>query len=388
MNQTMANQKLLLRAAEGIRGCLHQAQTQSVEIQLPDYHWTKCQTILRRIRLARSREWHYAATALTESLRYPLCQCLQQLNELCNRSLSGRPSKTVATVRDIFADLEAIFDEFDDLSIDLQDAVLSVTTAPIVLEGILLGRFRVRLHWGWIGRAHPYEVLALEPNPASSSESTTHPHIVDERLCEGDGKMPIARALHQGRLFDFFQIVNRVRNTYNPSSAYVALSDWEGSGCSDCGEIVDPDDERTCDTCEDTLCGNCALTCERCEAPCCYECSRRCESCGQWVERSRTSNRGRLPPRPNRRTSEANRLPFDRSGALFRHCGRSSGERPSNGGATRTWIFSYWGGVKNSRRTEKTQTRKPQSRRVSGNLISDMRIPECKSLGSPRLGSR
>jgi hypothetical protein len=281
MNQTMANQKLLLRAAEGIRGCLHQAQTQSVEIQLPDQQWTECQTILRRIRLAQSREWHYAATALTESLRYPLCQCLQQLNDLCNRSLSGRPSKTVATVRDIFADLEAIFDEFDDLSIDLQDAVLSVTTAPIVLESILLGRFRVRLHWGWIGRAHPYEVLALEPNPASSSESTTHPHIVDERLCEGDGKMPIARALHQGRLFDFFQIVNRVLNTYNPSSAYVALSDWEGSGCSDCGEIIDRDYERTCDTCEGTLCGNCALTCERCEAPCCYECSRRCESCGQ-----------------------------------------------------------------------------------------------------------
>jgi hypothetical protein len=275
-----AKRRLLLRAAERIRGCLHQAQIQSVEVELPVHHWIECETALRRIRLAQSRGWHHAAAALTEALRYPLCQCLERLNDLCNRSLSGRPSETVAAVPDIFADLEALLDEFDDLSIDLPEAVLSVTTAPIVLDNVLLGRFQVRLHWGWIGRAHPYEVLALEPNRACSSESTTHPHIVDERLCEGDGKMPIARALHQGRLLDFFQIVNRVLNTYNPSSAYVALSDWEGRGCSDCGEIVGPDDERTCSMCEGTLCGNCALTCERCEAPCCYECSRRCDSCG------------------------------------------------------------------------------------------------------------
>jgi hypothetical protein len=281
MNQTLANQKLLLRVAEGIRGCLHQARTQTGEIQLPDYDWTECQTVVRKIRLAQSRGWHQAAAALTDSLRYPLCRCLQRLNDLCNRSVSARPSEAVAAVRDIFADLEVLLDEFDDLSIDLPGAVLSVTTAPIVLEGVLLGRFQVRLHWDWIGRAHSYEVVALEPNPACSSESTTHPHVVEDRLCEGDGKLPIVQALHHGRLLDFFQIVNRVLNNYNPSSAYVALSDWEGSGCSDCGEIVGPDDERTCGMCEGTLCGNCALTCERCESSCCYECSRHCESCGQ-----------------------------------------------------------------------------------------------------------
>jgi hypothetical protein len=282
MNPTLdANKKLLLRAADRIRGCLHQAQIQSVEVELPEHHWNECETILRRIRLAQSRGWHHATAALAESLRYPLSQCLEGLSNLCRQHASARPSPPLAAVREIFNDLESLADEFDDLTIDLSEPVLSVTTAPIVLEDIRLGRFQVRLHWGRIGMAHPYEVLALEPNPASSSEGTTHPHIVDERLCEGDGKLPIARALHQGRLFDFFQIVNRVLNTYNPSSAYVALSDWEGRGCSDCGEVVDPDDERTCGMCEVTLCGNCALTCERCEAPCCYECSSRCESCGQ-----------------------------------------------------------------------------------------------------------
>jgi hypothetical protein len=206
---------------------------------------------------------------------------LERLNDLYRQHTLASPSPPIATARDIFHDLESVAEEFDDLTIDLSEPVLSVATAPIVLEDILLGRFRVRLYWGRMGMAHPYEMLALEPNPASSSESTTHPHIVDERLCEGDGKLPIAHALRDGRLLDFFQIVNGILNTYNPSSAYVALSDWEGNGCSDCGEIIDRDYERTCDTCEGTLCGNCALTCERCEVPCCYECSRRCESCGQ-----------------------------------------------------------------------------------------------------------
>lgn len=94
-------------------------------------------------------------------------------------------------------------------------------------------------------------------------------------------------------------------------------------------------------------------------------------------DRSRSSNSTKLQPRPNRRTSEAHRLPLDRSGTLFRCLGRSSGGRRSNDEKPRPFLFSYQQG--NSIRIGwQTQTRKPQSRRVPENLISFMRIPECE----------
>ena len=68
-----------------------------------------------------------------------------------------------------------------------------VTTEPIELEGIALGRFEIRFNWLTVADERPYRVVALDPNPASRSADTTHPHVQYERLCEGDG----ARAIHQ-----------------------------------------------------------------------------------------------------------------------------------------------------------------------------------------------
>jgi hypothetical protein len=276
-----ASKKLLLRAAQRIRSCLYQAQIDFADVSLPDHTWNECQAIFGRIRLARGRGWHDAAAALNWHLSLHLAQCLEQLKEVYRRTNSDRPSVAIASVRDIFADLSALVDEFEDVAIVLSDTLVAVTTAPVLLEGTALGRFQVRLYCERIGMAHPFDVVALAPNPAHSSQDTTHPHVVDERLCEGDGKLPIARALREGRLFDFFQIVNRLLNTYNASSAYVSLSEWNGSACVDCGLVILPDDERTCYGCEGVLCESCALTCGRCDAGCCSECSRRCGSCGE-----------------------------------------------------------------------------------------------------------
>ena len=285
-----SNKKLLLRAAERIRASLYRAQIQAAEIQLPDdYYWIECQTICRRLRLARSRGWQSAAAALTEQLGYPLAQWLERLGDVYRQSTAEDPQPVIANLRDILRDLEALSDEFDGVSLDLSESRFSVTTPPIVLEGIALGPFELRLDWNDIGTAHPCKVVALGPNPARSSESTTHPHVVDERLCEGDGKVPLARALREGRLLDFFLIVHRLLCNYNESSAYVRLSEWEGGSCTDCGEVVNPDDERTCAACEDLLCGNCALTCERCDAQSCYECLSRCASCGEGICRGCTN---------------------------------------------------------------------------------------------------
>ena len=42
--------------------------------------------------------------------------------------------------------------------------------------------------------------------------------------------------------WDFFQIVQQVLGTYNPSSAYVKIAQWNGFNCSHCGYSADLDD--------------------------------------------------------------------------------------------------------------------------------------------------
>jgi hypothetical protein len=43
-----------------------------------------------------------------------------------------------------------------------------------------------------------YRVIAKDAHPAESRENVTHPHVMDEVLCEGDGKHGIRRALSEG----------------------------------------------------------------------------------------------------------------------------------------------------------------------------------------------
>ena len=55
-------------------------------------------------------------------------------------------------------------------------------------------------------------------------------------LCEGEGRLPVLRALEQGRLLDFFLLVRNVLSTYNPDGAHLPLSRWRGAPCTDCGD--------------------------------------------------------------------------------------------------------------------------------------------------------
>lgn len=139
-----------------------------------------------------------------------------------------------------------------------QEHTVSAVTEEIVLEGVDLGRFEIALKWDKLGCSQPYAVIALDPNPAASSSDTTHPHVQDGSLCEGDGRMPIRQALRQGRLLDFFIMVRQVLETYNAASAYVSLDQWHGIDCHDCGRLVAGDDRYTCERCEVDVCGDCS----------------------------------------------------------------------------------------------------------------------------------
>ena len=65
-----------------------------------------------------------------------------------------------------------------------------------------------------------YRVVALDPHPAGSDESVTHPHVRDEQLCAGDAAAAIRSALAGGRICDFFLLVRSVLDRIQPRLAF------------------------------------------------------------------------------------------------------------------------------------------------------------------------
>ena len=104
------------------------------------------------------------------------------------------------------------------MEIDFEEHEIAVTTEPITLEGIFLGPFEIRLDWERLGNSLPYRIKALDPHPAAANEDVTHPHVQNEQLCEGDGRVGHPQRLREGRLGDFFLLVAQVLRTYGKGS--------------------------------------------------------------------------------------------------------------------------------------------------------------------------
>ncbi len=156
------------------------------------------------------------------------------LNDFSYRLAHLRQTLETSQIRipkrsDILADLIELEQEFGNVSINLEEHSVSIVTDPIILEDIPLGSFEIKLFANKIAHFDtdsPYKIIALEPNPAGSDCYVTHPHVSHERLCEGDGHIPITRAIEQGRLCDFFNLVVNILRNYNPDSPYVSIEDW------------------------------------------------------------------------------------------------------------------------------------------------------------------
>ena len=233
-----------------------------------------------RLELATKRNWPAAARDSADRLRGAL-EVLSARSARATDDLerqyraSNKPSATL-----IFTDLEALKGEFDSLTIDLANQMIAVETASIVLEGIYLGRFEIRLNWRCLQESSPFEVIAVDPNPASSGDEVFHPHVQSGSLCEGEGSDAIRRALDEGRIYDFYCIVDQILRTYNSASAYVQLEDWEGVCCKACGDCVDADEACACCKCETELCTDCSICCDSCADRYCTHCVSSCPSCG------------------------------------------------------------------------------------------------------------
>jgi hypothetical protein len=202
---------------------------------------------------------------------------LQRFKELINTDETIMPNFI-----DIVTELMQAEQEFGELKFDLNEKTISVTTETVILEDISFGPFEIKLFVSQIEKLYddcPYRIIALEPNPAGGNDSVTHPHVSDERLCEGDGHVAIRKAIEQGRFFDFFTLIISILQTYNPDSPYIAIDDWEGRTCYDCGSTISDDESYYCERCDRDYCSQCSTCCQVCDTTVCLGCSAECQGC-------------------------------------------------------------------------------------------------------------
>jgi len=233
---------------------------------------------------ALAKKYYLSAVRLKHQVKRDLNEFsyqFLQFKDFINADIIAEPKFSA-----VYEELLQIKQEYGEFDFDLHEKTISVITDDITLEDIYLGSFEIKLFIDNIPVMHknrPYKVIALDPNPAGSNELVTHPHVSDEFLCEGDGHGPISRALEQGRLNDFFTVVISILNTYNPDSPYVALSEWEGISCYDCGYTMSGDDNYYCEFCCNDYCGQCSTYCQRCDQTICLGCSYECIGCHEPV---------------------------------------------------------------------------------------------------------
>ncbi|MCA9023041.1 MAG: hypothetical protein KDA74_22990, partial [Planctomycetaceae bacterium] len=224
------------------------SQTSETNIGLPEVDWLSCLRLIRMRQEAQERGWFRAAAKVERELITEVLQLTRQLVTLQQELESATAEKPVPAIHIVYEDLLALEEEFGDYIIDLKTKTISVVTESIMLEGVYLGAFEIRLELANPNAGTPfhYQVIAHDPQPPITNDSVTHPHVQYDNVCEGDARVPIRRSLEQGRLLDFFVLVNRLLLTYNADSPYVALSDWHSAECSECADVVTTEEQTHC----------------------------------------------------------------------------------------------------------------------------------------------
>ena len=269
----------LLRAACRLQTAYAAIRSDRDELDLPEHAWDEVCVVFRCWKKACEGNW----TAAAKRQRETLARELEHLgNQVRSRLVACHVDerRTIPLLRVLYDELTAAAAEFEDWQLNAGE--LSVTTEPIRLDDVELGPFQIRLHLDRLGGDMPYSVTALEPNPAASCSDTTHPHVSGERLCPGEGRSAINAALADGRLFDFFTIVDRILHTYAVGSAYVELDRWYGVSCHDCDSTMNEEDACACTNCEERVCGDCLVSCGGCGDGYCSGCIERCSRCEEY----------------------------------------------------------------------------------------------------------
>jgi len=273
-------ERLALRVALQIHDRLRSTQSEQVPKSRLDELWQamdNCRAWANKWSMAKRRGWHLSAADIERNLAFALDDCAARLAMMSE--LLRRPEPPTPTIKDVQQEYLALRFDFDDVAWDRRNQRLSVTTPPIVLERVPLGRFEIRLDLKQLGDYTPYRVIALDPNPAASNSRV--PHVYDQFLCEGEAKYAIKRALQESRFTDFFQLVSQTLQNYNESSPHVRLSQWGGESCEECGQYFS--DDWRCPNCDRTICDSCTANCTKCLSNKCFDCMYRCSACDRTV---------------------------------------------------------------------------------------------------------
>ena len=139
--------RLLWRAADQIHDRLNPGNLPLTDLLVPETSWSHWQVCLHRISRARNRRW----TGAVETVRQQALETLTELRarlEDCRNALTLHSDKVgVSSVGDIYRDLVALRDEFPQVAVEFSNGSVSVTTEPVVLEGMDLGPFEIKLSW-------------------------------------------------------------------------------------------------------------------------------------------------------------------------------------------------------------------------------------------------
>ncbi|MBX9583969.1 MAG: hypothetical protein K2X87_27025 [Gemmataceae bacterium] len=253
----------------------------------PGPAWRALDARLAEAHRARHRVGLAAVARLTLTLPRLTAELTARLDDLARQVEQLRagyvtPAARAPDLADWVAEVRQLEAEFGAAEVKWADRVIRVVTEPVVLRGVPLGPFAVEFAWDRAGRenaARCFDVVALDPHPASGRDEVTHPHVDGDTLCAGDAATPLAQAVADGRLADAFLLVRSVLTTYNPRSAYVPLAEWDGFSCADCGRRADRDDRCSCGACDRDLCEDCADSCAACSETRCGDCLEPCDVC-------------------------------------------------------------------------------------------------------------
>jgi len=196
------------------------------------------------------------------------------------------------SVKDAINEVRIVSEAWEDVK--FRNDVLSVLIKDVTLKDdddveVALGSF-----WIHLKVTSPLTGLSIESvNKIESESGLYHPHVRRNNLCEGEGEDLMKEALCQGRLEDYFRIVEAILRTYNGASPYEPLSDWYAPEddhenefyCDGCGEWRSNDESVYCEGCDTQYCECCAGggTCTECDNWRCDNCSTSCGDCGETI---------------------------------------------------------------------------------------------------------
>lgn len=255
---------------------------------------------VKHIGLLSSKPYENIATIMVPGLKTDIVNHLDTVVQIFKEIAKNKNKIIPLGLRETIEEISVITQTWKTM---FKDNQLSVFIPKVFLsdgeEGVDLGDF-----WIHLNLTNPIEELTVtSTDEVSSANNYYHPHISDKELCTGDGEELMRVALCQGRLEDYFRIVEAILRTYNENSPHEHLREWYNPShdgefhCETCDEWRPDESEIWCNGCETQYCENCGsggcycaecgewycneciTGCTNCDTILCHNCMKSCENC-------------------------------------------------------------------------------------------------------------